>query len=571
MHWSARALALLCLAAAVSSAQPAGLVTYSEDSSNFPNPERGFYRQRAPMWLGTDRSGLASSDLATFRAEGITVLRAYYIIDEFRDAPLSAEMLAALDADFATVRAAGLKIIPRFAYNFPLNWPVVEPDAALTRVLDHIGQLAAALQANTDVIAFVETGFVGAWGEWHHSTNGLVAADNDANASSSAIIDALLAAVPVKRALAIRYPHVKRKLYGASPLTVSEAFTGTAKARIGAHNDCFLVDAIDGGTYTVPPNFTPAIETIKGYLNEDNRFVPQGGETCGADATAQPYIACTNALADLARMRWSTINLEYHPDVIAGWQAQGCFADVQKRLGYRLRLVSSDLPAAVRQGRSFTASFTIANSGFAAPYNPRTVELILRHVGTGVVHRIAIAADPRLWGPGANHSFTGTLSLPNGISAGVYQVLLNLPDPETSLRNRPEYSVRLANTGTWQADTGFNSLLRTITVTEPPAFTDPVLMAGTTSIKAIHVLELRTRIDAVRSARGLSLYAWTDTSLAGVTVTRAHLLELRSALAAAYVAAGVTPPAYSEEIIATVTPIRTTHIQELRAAVVAIE
>ena len=571
MHWFPRALALLCLAAALSAAQPTGLVTYSEDSSNFPNPERGFYRQRAPLWLGTDRFALASSDLATFRGEGITVLRAYYVIDEFRDAPLSAEMLAALEADFATVRAAGLKMIPRFAYNFPLNFPVVEPDATLARVLEHIGQLTAALQANADVIAFIETGFVGAWGEWHHSTNGLVGPDNDTNANSSAIIDALLAAVPVRRALALRYPHVKRKLYGTSPLTLPEAFTGTAKARIGAHNDCFLVDAVDAGTYTVPPNYAPVIETTKTYLSEDNRFVPQGGETCGADATAQPYIECTNALADFSRMRWSTINLEYHPDVIATWQAQGCFADVQRRLGYRLRLVSSDLPAEVRLGRSFGASLTIGNSGFASPYNPRSVELILRHTGTGVIHRVALAADPRLWGPGTNHAYTETLNLPNGISAGIYQVLLNLPDPEPSLRTRPDYSVRLANTGTWEADTGFNSLLRTLTVTEPPAFTDPVLMAGTTPIKAIHVLELRARIDAVRSARGLSPYSWTNTSLVAVTITAAHLLELRSALAAAYVAAGATPPAYSEEIIATVTPIRATHIQELRSALVSIE
>src|SRR5687767_11598338 len=133
MHWSslllagrgvrvARGCALPCLVAAICSngqagaqtkgaiAQPASVVTYVEDSSNFPNPERGFYRQRTPLWLGTDRSPLASSDLATFRAEGITVLRAYYVIDEFRDAPLSAEMLAALEADFATVRAAGLKV-----------------------------------------------------------------------------------------------------------------------------------------------------------------------------------------------------------------------------------------------------------------------------------------------------------------------------------------------------------------------------------------------------------------------------------------------------------------------------
>ena len=46
--------------------------------------------------------------------------------------------------------------------------------------------------------------------------------------------------------------------------------------------------------------------------------------------------------------------------------------------------------------------------------------------------------------------------------AGQYQLLLELPDP--LLANRPEYSIRLANEGTWDAVTGLNNLNATITV-----------------------------------------------------------------------------------------------------------
>ena len=41
---------------------------------------------------------------------------------------------------------------------------------------------------------------------------------------------------------------------------------------------------------------------------------------------------------------------------------------------------------------------------------------------------------------------------------GTYALLLNLPDPQASLRNRPEYSIQMANTTTWEAATGFNNL-----------------------------------------------------------------------------------------------------------------
>ena len=43
-----------------------------------------------------------------------------------------------------------------------------------------------------------------------------------------------------------------------------------------------------------------------------------------------------------------------------------------------------------------------------------------------------------------------------------YALLLTLPDP--LLSTRPEYSIHLANQGTWDAATGMNSLLHTLTV-----------------------------------------------------------------------------------------------------------
>jgi hypothetical protein len=55
-----------------------------------------------------------------------------------------------------------------------------------------------------------------------------------------------------------------------------------------------------------------------------------------------------------------------------------------------------------------------------------------------------------------------TLTLPTSLPAGSYTLLLNLPDP--LLSTRPEYSIRLANQGTWDATTGMNSLLHTLTV-----------------------------------------------------------------------------------------------------------
>lgn len=112
------------------------------------------------------------------------------------------------------------------------------------------------------------------------------------------------------------------------------------------------------------------------------------------------------------------------------------------------------------------------------------------------------------------------------------------------------------------------------TVRQAVPFTDDEPVAQSTTIKTAHITELRTRINAVRVARGLGAFSWTDPALgAGTTPVRVvHVTELREALRQAYVAAGVTPPSYTDPTLtAGTTTIRLVHLQELRAAVIALE
>ena len=105
-----------------------------------------------------------------------------------------------------------------------------------------------------------------------------------------------------------------------------------------------------------------------------------------------------------------------------------------------------------------------------------------------------------------------------------------------------------------------------------PSFTDDPLAVGTT-IKAVHITALRSRVDAIRSARVLPAYSWTDpTLMPGASVVRAaHIIDLRTALAQGYVSASLTPPTYTDSSLAAGVTVKAVHIAELRAAVVAIE
>lgn len=103
-------------------------------------------------------------------------------------------------------------------------------------------------------------------------------------------------------------------------------------------------------------------------------------------------------------------------------------------------------------------------------------------------------------------------------------------------------------------------------------FTDDALTSKLTIIRAVHINELRSRINAIRIAKGLPAFAWTDPTLTihSTKVKAVHVNELRTALIQAYSAAGLTPPTFTDGSLLHVT-VKAIHIIELRAAVRAME
>jgi len=432
-------LVLLLLNGLLFNSANAKNIVYDSTDAIIFNPERGFCTQISdPVTLS-----LTSS----LKAQHISVIQRIYTIPQFRDKPLDEDFLNLVEQDFNTARKGGLKLVVRFSYTNDINGQ----DAPLDVILNHINQLKPLLQKHFDVLAYMEAGFIGAWGEWYYSTNHL----NNTEARR-AVLFALLDALPVQRCVVVRTPDYKRKIFNdPNPLTEEEAFSGTKKARTGAHNDCFLASATDYGTY-----LSDDIQGDKDYLHQDNQFVPQGGETCNPSA----YSGCSNALKDLAYMHWSILNKDYHPDVLQGWENNGCMPEIKRRLGYRFRLLQATISDSSKPGGPVELSCSIVNDGFASPYNPRELEIILREISTNKKYRVLTDQDPRYWFSGDTVHFTVRAGLPLDMPSGQYEIFLHLADPAPALHDRPEYAIRLANQNVWEDSTGYNSLLHQITV-----------------------------------------------------------------------------------------------------------
>src|SRR6218665_1560368 len=92
-------------------------VNYQIDNSDFPNPERGFYKHEETSDFVNDRvfPQLDLSNLVTQRNNNRTLVLRLFYLTRYKSTLLSANYLAGIQTDFNTARQAGVKLILRFA------------------------------------------------------------------------------------------------------------------------------------------------------------------------------------------------------------------------------------------------------------------------------------------------------------------------------------------------------------------------------------------------------------------------------------------------------------------------
>jgi hypothetical protein len=100
-------------------------------------------------------------------------------------------------------------------------------------------------------------------------------------------------------------------------------------------------------------------------------------------------------------------------------------------------------------------------------------------------------------------------------------------------------------------------------------FTDDTLLAGITTAKAQHILELRQAVDALRAVAGLGAANWTDASLSptGSIVKAIYILELRMFLDDVSARLGYSTAPYTDPSLSTGFSVKRVHLEELRQRV----
>ncbi len=426
-------------------------IKFTEDNNDFPNPERGFYTD---CYFDSPSSSYSVKTLQGYRTGtwSSTIAFFQFWIGDYWNKDLPQKFLDCICTAFSNARKAGVKAMVRFGYfNSTFDWKnLTTPkpwDATEEQVMRHIAQVKPILQANSDVLFCLQAGFVGWWGEWYYTDHFGFQPDSDEEYEPRRrVVNALLDAVPANRQVALRTPTFKLELLRISAsdtLTCSTAYKDTPKARLCGHNDCFLNSEDDSGTF--------GNDAERKFWEDDTKYTLMGGETCGVSE----YSVCSNALEQMARQHYTYLNKGYNTSVLDSWSSGGCMSKIKKNLGYRLVMRNAWITPDISAGSDVRTVFSISNVGFAAPINPRGLELVLVDSKGNTTVIPVTNENPRLWLAGKTRPFEVDFKAP---AKGSYTLYLNLPDPEETLHDNPLYSIHLANNNVWEESTGYNKI-----------------------------------------------------------------------------------------------------------------
>lgn len=400
-------------------------------------------------------------ELDYFAYDGVSVMQSYCFLMKYNDGrDLPEEKLKDIETFFLKVRESGAKTLLRFCYE--LSPSLTGPTAETT--LKHLNQLRPLLRTYSDVIYVLQCGFVGCFGEWHGSFNGL----QDDTGFHRELFAAVLEALPEDRRTMVRYPCIKREIFGKVPLSETDAFTLLPQARIGHFNDGFMAQLPrHGGTFGRGWAPEEVIKEEMEYIAQEGRYLPMDGELFWRDVggAALPEETVLN----LHRWHYDTLGFVHGNRLFEGvdgysfdiWKrvpanprflvnnqlpwSEAYFQDengrfvwrsyyeyVRDHLGYRLELQSFEYDISDR----LRGKIRLVNRGFSAPVNPRPVFFVLGE------ERIALKTDVRRWYSGQEQTLSFDIPLP---PPGNYETGLWMPDAAEVLRNREEYAIRCAN------------------------------------------------------------------------------------------------------------------------------
>lgn len=433
------------------------------------------------------------------------------------DYDLDETFFKAWDETLQNCRNNGCMVALRFRYD--ANGKDNPEPASFEQVLNHIQQIkdSGLLEKYSDILAYVESGFVGKWGEQHGGKYTSVQ-------YKAQVLEAMLQAVPAPIPVTVRTPDIFAEWAGIkrselndteliSSLTESQYTTDIQanKDRIGLYNDGYMGSDSDLGTYA-----NREIETD--WLHNQTFTSYFGGEFSGNLSWAQKYDTYLpeNAIPEMYKTHLSYINsnifqlykdytfsAEYDVDGVdnSAYYGENVYQFIRDHIGYRFVLRNSEITSETVQGGDVQVNFEVENTGFAGVIPSVQSYVILEKDGVYTLAESDI--DCHDWQSCTKSAETLDIKIPDNLPSGEWNVYIKLNmGTEADTMNMSNRSIRFANNDTWNGALGAN-YMGSVTVAESAE------KGGNNDV--LYAVGNQITIDGVLS----SPYEWQNANTAG--------------------------------------------------------
>eukprot|EP00833_Pecoramyces_ruminatium_P016781 jgi/Orpsp1_1/1190813/evm.model.d7180000081358.1 len=439
-------------------------ISYVESLSEVPNPYRGFYKQTK---IFLKRNGKSSSQYI----ESPHLLRVLVDISDYKNHSLDSAAITYLGNILKKIQNYNKSIVIRFSYHdYEPETSTHEP-SNINIVLGHQESLRGVLKKYQDMIASVECGLYGKWGEMHGSS---VYNDKTERLSfTKKVITKWLDVLPESITLSVRTTQFYCHWNNVDRSKISKDITkpGQAAYRIGMYNDGYLGTYDDDGTYANRE------EEIK-WLSIQCNHALCGGEFGGYDDKKMGNVRHTAEYMytkDAFRTHFSYLNLgHYKPTVNAmrtekykgtdsRYKGQYGFTYIENHLGYRFVVRGVRLTKNAYKNNKFEIEVDIENVGFAPLIKPKSLYFIIvdNYGKSNVLSDMKILknGNPNSWLSEETYTLKAETILSSSLSNGNNKIYLRI-STKGELDGLKGYPIRFANNdeNIWNNKLGANYL-----------------------------------------------------------------------------------------------------------------
>lgn len=442
-------------------------IEYTESTETINNPGAGYTSTlwmscepgKTPIFNPAGSFMLILVDLGGFSSgsNGTTDDEGNYT--EGKDYDLDETFFTNLRQTLENCRKNGCVIAMRFRYD---DVGKLNPEpSSYDKIIDHINQIRddGFLEEYKDILAFVESGFVGSWGEhW----GGKYCSFED----KARLLDILLDVVPDEIPVTVRTPLTFTTWAGIGEDDIDEYISepDSDASRVCLYNDGYMGSDSDLGTYRNRERDLKWVsrQAVNSYY---------GGEFSGNLEFTQQYETYLpeNSIPEMYYTHLSYINSniyqlyknytfgeQYDVENVdnSAYYGETVYKFMRDHIGYRFVLRDSDLSTSVQQGGILTLEADIENTGFANPLMTQKAEIILEKDGNYI--KTEVDVNTREWYSCTTSSPEFELKIPGGLETGKWNVYFKLSVGNNTQEEMHLRSVKFANNGTWNSALGAN-------------------------------------------------------------------------------------------------------------------